>query len=114
MKVPIFEIGSLIGGLIYVSKSIVSIEHLNQGDILNIIFGFLLFLSWVPIYLFYSASTELLLAISQRSDWMENEQLMFYMSFIILTPLVAKAEMSLNWFVLIKFILIIIAVKERL
>ena len=156
---PVFEIGSFIGGLVYVSKCIISINHLNRANILNIIFardlqfyhdrdalrfqgpaiqiqhrdhymilhihdrwtticrrslilGLLLFLSWVPIYLFYSTSTDLLDDISQReTKYATDEHTLFYEAFDSLTPLVAKAEIILNWFVLIKFTLIIIAVK---
>ena len=173
-----------MGGLVYVSKCIISINHLNRANILSIIFvrdlrsshdlgtlrsrgativeyhdpcttfcgcfdhrksheiqwsrhvtiliyydhvpsrsykeldhrspilGLLLFLSWVPIYLFYTTSTDLLDDISRReTKYATDEHTLFYEAFDSLTPLVAKAEIILNWFVLIKFTLIIIAVK---
>ena len=142
LKVPLFEIASFVGGLIYVSKCVISINHLKLANITNIIFdwgsttaydhrstrsvgshdhladrrsltlGLLLFLSWVPIYLFYTTSTDLLDDISRReTKYALDEHILFYEAFDSLTPMVARAEIILNWFVLIKFTLIIIAVK---
>ena len=35
---PLFEIASFVGGLIYVSKCVISINHLKLANITNIIF----------------------------------------------------------------------------
>ena len=83
-----------------------------QSQLNDLNFGLLLFLSWVPIYLFYTTSTDLLDDITRReSKYASDEHILFYEAFDSLTPLVARAEIILNWFVLIKFTLIIIAVK---
>ena len=82
------------------------------ADRRSLTFGLLLFLSWVPIYLFYTTSTHLLDDISRReTKYALDEHTLFYEAFDSLTPMVARAEIILNWFVLIKFTLIIIAVK---
>ena len=87
-------------------------SHDHWADRRSQTFGLLLFLSWVPIYLFYTTSTDLLGDISRReSKYASDEHILFYEAFDSLTPMVARAEIILNWFVLIKFTLIIIAVK---
>ena len=87
-------------------------SHDHWADRRSQTFGLLLFLSWVPIYLFYTTSTDLLDDISRReTKYASDEHILFYEAFDSLTPMVARAEIILNWFVLIKFTLIIIAVK---
>ena len=87
-------------------------SHDHWADRRSLTFGLLLFLSWVPIYLFYTTSTDLLDDISRReTKYASDEHILFYEAFDSLTPMVTRAEIILNWFVLIKFTLIIIAVK---
>ena len=92
---PLFELIQLGGGIGFILSVVLKVKTLAAESVWKIMSGFLLLMSWIPIYLYSTISFEIFNQINNGDYKSVHSQ-------------ITKAEGILNWFVAIKVSLVVI------